>query len=133
MKMIGLMSWNPLGKLPRVRRGAVSAGPVDVEDRITGDILCIECGTSVRGQSVRQPCAQCGHSNSDSVYGDFLIYAGPRILKRLDEAATVVISVAAFTGLLGMVVIAAMLLGAKSSLDAIDRAFDGLLFTAMLM
>src|SRR5215470_16430735 len=118
--MIGLMSWNPLGRPPKPRRRAISAGPVDIEDRIVGDVLCIECGTSLQGQSVRQPCAACGHSNSDSVYGDFLIYSGPAILKRLDEAATVVISVAAFTGLLGVVVIAGMLLGAQGSLDAID-------------
>lgn len=114
-------------------RRSLSAGPVDLDDRVVADVWCIECGANLRGQNVREPCSGCGHPNSDSVFGDFLIYASPVELRKLDEAATVVIVVAAFTGILGAVVIAGMLLASRSVMDAIDRAFDGLLFTAMLL
>lgn len=119
-------------ELPRKRR-SIPTGPVDLEDRIIQDVWCVECGANLQGQSVREKCSECAHSNSDSVFGDFLIYSSPFVIRKLDEAATVVMTVAAFTGLLGVIVIAAALLSSKGFLDAIDRAFDGLLFTAMLL
>lgn len=118
-------------ELPRKRR-SLSPGPVDLEDHITQDLFCVECGGNLRGQNVRLKCQSCGHSNSDSVFGDFLIYSGPLEIRRFEESSTVVIHVAAFTGALGLIVIVGLLMGSKGLLDAIDRAFDGLLFTAML-
>ena len=55
MSNIVVMGRNFLEKLQR--RKSLPTGPVDLEDRITADLLCVECGESLRGQSERKPCA----------------------------------------------------------------------------
>jgi len=101
--------------------------PVDIENRIIANIRCVECGTPLRGILVDSPCPQCGHPASDSVWGDYLIYADRARLDRLDEGARIVLYAGVATGVLVGVATIGMVVAAATAEDAIRRAFDTIL------
>lgn len=105
---------------------------VDLTEHIIADVRCIKCGTNLRGQSINQRCPQCGHSASDSVFGDYLIYCERAEIARLDEATRVVIYSAMSLALLFAAAAVLMVAGARSVVDAIQRAYD-MLFAGVLV
>lgn len=112
---------------------AIPGGPVDPEDRIVADILCVNCSAKIRGQYLTEGCYQCGHPNTDSVYGDLLIYTEDKtVVTRLHESALVVIYSAMFTGVLGLIIMLMPMLSASSAIDVVTRAFDGLQFAVLV-
>ena len=115
------------------RPRAVPGGPVDPEDRIVADILCVNCSAKIRGQYLTDNCYECGHPNTDSVYGDLLVYSEDKtVVTRLHESALVVIYSAMFTGVLGLIIMLMPMLAATSAVDVIARAFDGIKFAVLV-
>ena len=84
---------------------------------------CIKCGVDLRGASVNEPCPQCGHPCSDSVYGDYLIYSDSAEIERLDEATRLVIYGTAVTGVIIVAAIVAAALMSPSFPDAVRQAY----------
>lgn len=116
-------------KLKRTRRkkkGSIAAAPVDLEDRVVADIRCIACGASLQGHPVSEPCASCGHPCSDSVYGDYLIYADQSEIDRLDDAARLLVYSSVVLGLVVTGAVLATVLAAASVEEAIRRGADTL-------
>ncbi|MBI5864385.1 MAG: hypothetical protein HZB38_07745 [Planctomycetes bacterium] len=112
---------------------ATSGGPVDAEDRIVADILCVNCGAKIRGQYLADNCYECNHPNTDSVYGDLLVYNDDKtVVTRLHESASVVIYSAAFTGIVGLVVMLMPMMNANNAIDVIHRAFEGIKFAVLI-
>lgn len=107
-------------------------GPVDATDHIVADVLCVNCGAKIRGQVIHDNCYECGHPNTDSVYGDLLVYSEHTQVTHLHESASIVIYSAAFTGLLALLIMVVPMFSAESGVDAINRAFDGLKFAVMI-
>lgn len=123
----------PLARALEQRPRAVSGGPVDPEDRIVALIRCANCGESIQGQFIGDGCYKCGHPNTDSVYGDLLIYNDDKTtVHRLHEAADVVIYSAAILGALGLFIMLIPTLAAKGAIDVVDRAFEGLKFAVLI-
>lgn len=123
----------PLARALEQRPRAVSGGPVDPEDRIVAAVRCANCGESIQGQYIGDGCYKCGHPNTDSVYGDLLIYSDDKsAVHRLHEAAAVVIYSAAILGALGLFIMLIPTLAAKGAIDVIDRAFEGLKFAVLI-
>lgn len=123
----------PLAKALEQRPRAVSGGPVDPEDRIVALIRCASCGESIQGQNIGDGCYNCGHPNTDSVYGDLLIYNDDKTtVHRLHEAAAVVIYAAAILGALSLFIMLIPTLAATGAIDVIDRAFEGLKFAVLI-
>jgi len=112
--------------------GKNASSPVDVDNRIVIDVRCIKCGTNLRGGSIDDPCPGCHHPTSDSVFGDYLMYAERSETLRLEEASRIVI----YTALVPIVIFAFATLAniavAPSVLDVIQRAYDTL-FAALMM
>lgn len=114
------------------RRKIADSDPVDSNDIVAADVFCVRCGTNLRGGSVHDPCAACYHPISDSVWGDYLIYSHPAEIKRLVDAATLVIYGASLTaGIVGLALLAT-LLGVRSFVDGVERSFDMMLAGAMI-
>jgi hypothetical protein len=115
------------------RPRAIPGGPVDPEDRIVADILCVNCSAKIRGQYLTENCYQCGHPNTDSVYGDLLVYSEDKTaVTHLHESALVVIYSAMFTGVLGLIIMLMPMLSATGAIDVIARAFDGITFAVLV-
>lgn len=109
-----------------------AVAPVDSNDTITGDVLCIRCGHSLKNQFANQRCQNCLHPNSDSVYGDYLIHSDRDVVWRLYDTATSIIYGALLVG--GLIAIATLvsLFSAPSVPASIERAFDMLFTGAMI-
>jgi hypothetical protein len=114
------------------RGNKADSDPVDSNDLVAVDIFCVRCGTNLRGASVREPCAVCYHPISDSVWGDYLIYSHPAEIKRLYDAATLVIYGAALTAGIIVLLLLATLLTVHRFVDAVERSFDTIFAGAMI-
>jgi hypothetical protein len=116
---------------PKMRR--IKRPRVDADERVIADILCIKCGGSLQSQKIGEPCSQCGHAVSDSVYGDFLIHADRAAVRKLAEAAR---SVKAGAGLLGALVIVLLLLSVATARDfqhGVAQVFNAMRFGAFIV
>ncbi len=105
---------------------------VDSTDTIVADVLCIRCGQSLRGRSVRAACPQCLHPASDSVYGDYLIHVDRANVLRLIESCTAVTLGALLVGGIVLAATVVHITTAASFDDAVERAFD-MLFTGAVI
>jgi hypothetical protein len=103
-----------------------------MDDRIVADVLCNGCGAPLRGLSINEQCSECGHACSDSVYGDYLIYAEQPQVRKLEEGARVVLSaLGVLGGLMGLAMVATVTTAAEP--DAIlQRAYE-VLFAGVLL
>jgi hypothetical protein len=106
--------------------------PVDAGKVVVRSVLCIKCGTELRGQSVEGRCPACRHPVYDSVYGAYLIDASPFEPRRLLEMSKIVIYPALFLGGLTGIMVLATLAGARDFVGAVTNVFDTVFFCAML-
>lgn len=106
--------------------------PLDSGECVAVDVFCVRCGANLRGRSVHDPCSGCYHPVSDSVWGDYLIYSHPTEIKRLCDAATLVIYGASLTVATVVAALIATLFGAGSIVDGVQRSFDMMFAGAMI-
>ncbi|MCA9243893.1 MAG: hypothetical protein KDA32_08075 [Phycisphaerales bacterium] len=92
--------------------------PVGSDDYVRGRVFCVECGASLRGKLVTDRC-ECGHTVTDSVYGDFLMYQEQRDLRRLNSA----LGLLQYTGI---TILALIALGVISAVSSAANAEDAL-------
>ena len=116
----------------RIHSKKLASSPVDLDDNIVADLRCIKCGVNLRGCSINDPCQQCGHPTSDSVYGDYLIYSDRSETHRLEDATRLIIYATIVTGLLFVIATPVLVATAPTLIDAIQRAYD-MLFTGVLL
>lgn len=100
---------------------------LDADEMIVGEVLCLRCGKSLIGQSLRARCANCAHPASDSLYGDYLIHADKHVVRRLVESARFLLYGVALLAGLAFVTVIASLLGARDFPDGVRLTFDALL------
>lgn len=106
--------------------------PVDESKTVTASLLCIKCGSDLRGCSLDARCPACMHPIYDSVYGGFLIDASPREPRRLLEMSNIVLYPALFLGGLTAVMVLATLFTWKDFGDLVYREFEAVFFCAVL-
>ncbi len=119
---------SPLPARPRKLR---FLDPVGTDDRIRGRVFCVECGADLRGKLISALC-DCGHTVTDSVYGDFLMYQEQRDLRRLNGALGLLQYVGiALVALVGLGVISAVRASASAE-QAVEGIFD-VIFSVTLL
>lgn len=116
--------------MPRTR--SKPSAVVSTDDRIIADLRCIKCGFALRGCELYAPCPQCSHPASDSVYGDYLIYADRSELRRLEDAAGMVIAGATLTATISLVILLTSLFGAASVIQGVILAFEAMWVGALI-
>lgn len=108
------------------------SGLIDGADRVVREVLCVECGASLRGQLVSERCVGCGHPVSDSVHGDYLVDSDRDMVRRLAESARfVMFGAIALASVIG-VGLTVRLIAARNLTAAIAGMFDMLLAGGMI-
>ena len=116
----------------RPKRIRTKPHPVDGDDRVVVEILCVRCGGSLRSQVIGERCARCLHPVSDSVFGDYLVHADRGYVRSLADAARFVRIGAGFLGAIIAVALVLALFTSRGFNAAIDRAFDVLFAGGMI-
>lgn len=109
-----------------------SGALLDREDRVAADLLCVRCGANLRGQSVNDGCANCHHPISDSVHGDYLIYSDPVSVRKLGDAARMVLYGALLLIWLTAIALVGTLFTGHYLPQIINNAFDVMRFGAAI-